>query len=184
MSESSEKKGFFQRFTAIDLIVIALFALLVRFVFHSVYKLLYIVFPWNMAFSPVMIQFCMAIVLVLVPKQGTATLWMIATMGINLFLQGEDPMYIVGMIPAPVFTELVFYFWKRWGADLASNMVGNMVYVFWVSILHWIALNYIFAIPYTITQAVIVLAIGVFICTPIGVYVGYRTGKRLENVLG
>ncbi len=177
-------KGRLQAFTAVDLITIALFALLLRFVFLYIYKALYVVFPWNQAVFPLFMAFCMATMLAVVPKPGTVLLWTIVWQLINFFLQGEDLLYVLGSLPIPILTELVFWLMKRYGDDMLSSLVGTMVYTAGFKIWDWIALNYIFLIPYALPIALVVSAVAVFISNNVGAYTGCQFGKRLKSLMG
>lgn len=184
METSQSRKGFLQKFTAVDLIVIAVFALLLRFVLLYIYKALYVVFPWNQALFPLFMAFCMVAMLTLVPKPGATLLWTIVWQLINLFLQGEDLLYVLGSIPIPIIAEVVFWLMKGTGDDLRSALVGTMVYTAGWKIFDWIALNFIFLIPYELPIALVVAAIAVFITNNIGAYAGLRLGKQLKKLMG
>jgi hypothetical protein len=184
MAASQGRKGFFQKFTAVDLIIIAVFSLLFRFVFTYIYKALYVVFPWNQAVSPAFMSFTIATMLVLVPKPGTVLLWTVVSQLINLFFQGEDPAYLVGVIPVPFIVEAVFWLMKRWGDDLVSSLVGNMVNIGLLTIWNWYALVYIFLIPYSIGLAVVVFLISVLVTSNLGAWLGFQVGKQLKRLMG
>src|SRR5574342_622711 len=102
MTTSAKTGGWLQRFTAIDLVTIALFAVILRYAALPVYKALYVVFPWNQALLPLFMAFCMATMLAIVPKPGTTLLWTIVWMAINFFLQGEELVYALGAMLIPV----------------------------------------------------------------------------------
>lgn len=184
METSQNRKGFLQKFTAVDLIVIALFALLSRFVFHYIYKALYVVFPWNQAVNPAFKALVLVALLAVVRKPGTTLLWTIAVQLINLFLQGEELIYIVGFIPITLITEFVFWLMKRYGEDLLSAIVGCMVYIALTAVWNWIMLNYIFLVPFELGIALVVNAVAVFVATPIGGFLGHRLGTLLKRSMG
>jgi hypothetical protein len=179
-----KRKGYLERFTAVDLIIIAVFALLLRFVFLYIYKALYVVFPWNQAISPLFWSFCMAAMLAMVPKPGATLLWTIVWLLIDFFLQGEDLVYALGSVPIPIITEVVFWIMKRYGGDRVSSLVGTSVFIAGFTIWNWISLNYVFLIPYSLGLGVIVFVLSVFISSPIGAYLGYLLGMRLKRLLG
>lgn len=184
MSENAQSKGWLQRFTAIDLVVISLFAVILRYAALPVYKAFYVVFPWNQALFPLFMAFCMAAMLAIVPKPGTTLLWTVVWMLINFFLQGEDLLYALGgMLPA-VITEGVFWSMKSYGGELRSALIGTMVYTAAFKIWDWYALNQIFQIPYEIPIFLLVSAIAVFVTNNIGAYVGNVTGLRLNKLIG
>lgn len=177
-------RGWLQAFTAVDLVTIALFAVLLRFAFVPLYKALYVVFPWNQAVLPLFMAFCMATLLAIVPRPGTTLLWTVVWMAINFFLQGEELVYALGSMPIPVLTELVFWFMKRWGGDIPSVLIGTMVYTAGFKLWDWYALNYIFLIDYPIPIFLLVSAIAIFIANNIGAYGGHLLGKRLKRLIG
>lgn len=178
------RKGYLQAFTAVDLIVIAVFALIMRFGFLYIYKALYIVFPWNQAILPLFVSFSLAAVLVMVPKRGATLLWTVVWLLIDFFLQGEDLVYALGSLPVPVIVEVVFWLMKRDGGDLTSSLVGTMVYTAGFALWNWISLNFIFLMPYDLGIALVVNVIAVFIVSNIGAYSGFQLGKQLKRLMG
>ncbi len=184
MTAQTQTVGWMQRFSAIDLVTISLFAVLLRFAFVPAYKALYVVFPWNQAVLPLFMAFCMAVLLAIVPKPGTTFLWTVVWMAINFFLQGEELVYALGAMPIPIITEIVFWGMKRWGGDLTSALIGTMVFTAGFKIWDWYALNQIFQIPYEFPIFLLVSAIAVFITNNIGAYVGHILGLRLKRLVG
>jgi len=181
----SEKKGYWQTFSAVDLMTIALFALLLRFVLLYIYKALYVVFPWNQALFPFFLNLCLATVLVMVRKGGTLLLWSVTWWLINLFLQGEDPVYAAGLIPCYLIAEAVAFLVKKYGYDLKSQLVVGTAYQLPIKIWDWWALNVLFLIPYPVMTAFLpVLVITVVVSGPIGIYLGYLFGGKLKEVVG
>lgn len=173
-----------KRFTAIDLVTIALFAVVLRYAALPVYKALYVVFPWNQAVFPLFMAFCMATMLAIVPKPGATLLWTVVWMLINFFLQGEELVYALGAMPIPIITEVVFWVMKQWGGNLTSALVGTMVYTAGFKIWDWYALNQIFKIPYGLGIFLLVSAIAVLITNNVGAYSGHVLGKRLNRLVG
>ncbi len=184
MEGQAKSTGWLERFTAVDLITIALFAVLLRYAFLPVYKALYVVFPWNQALFPLFMSFCMATMLAMVPKPGATLLWTIVWMAINFFLQGEDLIYVLGSIPIPFIVEGVFFLMKKYGGDPVSLLVGTMVYTAGFKLWDWIALNQVFLIPYPIGIFLLVSAVGIFIASNAGAYLGFRLGKQLRRLVG
>lgn len=183
-AQAETRGGWLQRFTAIDLVTIALFAVILRYAALPVYKALYVVFPWNQAVFPLFMAFCMATMLAIVPRPGATLLWTVVWMLINFFLQGEELVYALGSMPIPIITEIVFWLMKRWGGDLTSALVGTMVYTAGFKIWDWIALNQIFQIPYELPIFLLVSAVAVFITNNVGAYVGHKLGMRLKRLVG
>ena len=181
---SEKKRVWLQRFNAVDLVTIAVFAVVLRFAFYYVYKALYVVFPWNQALFPFFLAFGLAAVLVMVNKPWTQFLWSITWLLIDLFLQGEDPIYAAGLIPVFLVTELVFLAMNRYGGDLKSSLVGNTVYNIGIKVWDWWSLVYVFLFDYPIWAFSIVLAVSAVVSVPIGTYLGFALGKRLKTILG
>jgi len=176
--------GWLQRFTAIDLVTIALFAVILRYAALPVYKALYVVFPWNQAVFPLFMAFCMATMLAIVPKPGATLLWTAVWMLINFFLQGEELLYAAGAMMIPVITEVVFWGMKQWGGTLTSVLIGTMVYTAGFKIWDWYALNQIFKIPYELGIFLLVSAVAVLVSNNVGAFVGHTLGKRLNRLVG
>lgn len=181
---SQSRKSIFLKFTAVDLITIAIFAVLVRTVFYYAYKALYVAFPLNQIVFPFFMAFTMSILLVLVPKQGTVLLWTITWQGINFFFQGESPLYLLMYIPIPLITEAVFFFMKRYGADLGSSLIGNMVFQVGHMTATYLAIVYVFFMDWSFQSFLVLLAVGVLVSTPLGVLAGYQLGNRLKQMIG
>ena len=93
-------------------------------------------------------------------------------------------LYVIGLIPVPLITEFVFWLMKRYGEDLPSAIVGCMVYVALTAVWNWVALNYIFLVPFELGIALVVNAIAVFVATPIGGFLGHRLGTLLKRSMG
>ncbi len=181
---SQSRRGIFQKFTAVDLITIAIFAVLVRTVFYYAYKALYVAFPLNQVVFPFFIAFTMSTLLVLVPKQGTVLLWTITWQGINFFFQGESPLYLAMYIPIPLIAEALFYFMKRYGADLTSSLIGNMVYQAGHMTATYFAIVYVFFMDWTFQSFLVLLAVGVLVAANFGTLAGHQLGNRLKEMIG
>lgn len=184
----TEERKYFTKFNAVDLMQIALFALLIRFVFFYIYKALYVVFPWNQAIFPLFQAFVLAILLVTINKGGTLTYWSAAWWLINLFLQGEDIIYAIALIPQYLIAEFVSYLlWRRgWEvSNLKSMLLVGSTYFGLNLVLGYWSLNYLFFIPFPFYEAFLpVLAIILVLSNPIGIYAGSIMGKRLKEVIG
>lgn len=184
----TEQTKYFAKFNAVDLMNISLFALLIRFVFFYIYKALYIVFPWNQAFFPLVQAFVIATLLVTINKGGTLLYWSSAWWLINLFLQGEDIIYATGLLPVFIIAEGVSYLlWKNgWEvSNIKSMLVVGTTYFGFTALWNWWALNELFFIPYPFTTAFLpVLALTILVSNPIGIYAGKIMGKKLKEVLG
>jgi len=183
----SEVRKYFKKFNAIDLMTIALFALLMRFVFYYIYRALYLVFPWNQMFFPILGSMVTTIVLVMINKGGTYLFHHIAMWLINLFLQGEDPIYAAGSIPGIIMAELILFVMWKFGSEITSYKsiiaaltVASLIGGYWN---YW-SLNYIFFIPYTFDKFLIVTALVLVVSNPVGLYIGKNLGTRLKAVVG
>jgi hypothetical protein len=185
MSEAIGKtKGVLQRFTAVDLIIIAIFAVLLRTVFYYTYRALYVAFPVNMAVFPVFMAFTMACLLVLVPKPGTVLLWTVTWQAINFFFQGESPLYLAMYIPIPFVVEGVFWLIKRRGDTLPSSLVGNMFYQLGHTIATYIAIVYVFLMEWPFDSFLVILVISVVLSANFGALAGFQLGKQLKRLIG
>ena len=185
MSEAiGKKKGVLQQFTAVDLITIAIFAVLLRTVFYYTYRALYVAFPVNMAVFPVLMAFTMACLLVLVPKQGTVLLWTVTWQAINLFFQGESPLYLAMHIPIPFVVEGVFWLMKRYGDTLPSSLVGNMLYQLGHGIATYIAIVYVFFMEWPLDSFLLILAISVLVSANFGALAGVQLGQQVKRLIG
>jgi hypothetical protein len=181
------RKPFLLQFNAVDLVTIAVLAVLLRFVFLYVYKALYVVFPWNQALFPLFMSFTLAVLMKMVPKHGAVFLWSVVWGLINIFLQGEVPLYAAGVLIAPVLAEVVIWAMTKGGAlidSFATILLAGTVYTLAIKIWDWYALNEIFLIPYTFGMLLIVVAISVIVANPLGVYGGAALGSKVRKLLG
>ena len=186
MSIEAEAKpqSWLQKFTAVDLITIAIFAVLLRFGFFYVYRALSVAFPFSQAVFPVFLAFCLTGVLALVPKGGAATLFTVAWQLINLFFQGEDVRFLLMYIPVPIVTELAFVMMKKYGDDMRSAIIGSMVYIALATVAVYFAIVYIFLMTeYTIPIALGILALSTLVSAPVGGYIGHKVGVQLKKLL-
>jgi hypothetical protein len=183
-SISTPKRKLFDRFTAVDLVSIAVFALLLRFVFYYIYRALQIAFPLNQAIFPIALAFCIAACLVIVPKRGTILLFTALWLAIDFLFQGESPIYVAVYWIIPIVAEVMFVVlgWK--GDERKAALIGMPVYIALHMILQWFALTYIFFVRIELPIYIPLYLLSVFVMAPIGGYFGHKVGTIARRVLG
>ena len=176
-----------KRFTAVDLVTLAVFAALYRalwYVWHAISFL----FPFNQVASTFFYVFCGVAAVVIVRKLGAFTLFAIAAQLINLFLQGEMLAVAAIMACFALAGDLYLYFRLSAGADPFSSLrdlviAGTIVGIVW-SAVNW---GYIFPImfmteltPALYWSAGIACAVG----GAVGSWLGFLMGNRLKGLIG
>jgi len=184
---SEDRTGIFQAFNAVDLVTVAVFAALYRALWY-VWHALSFLFPFNQILNPLF--FCMVAVaaMVIVRKPWTATLVVVASMAINLFMQGEALVAAVIYLTWAIPTDLYFISRLRAGAspfDSTRDLMigGSLLSVMW-TLVAWVIVNpLIFFITFRATMLIItsvVLVIG----GVVGAALGMGLGRRMQGLLG
>jgi hypothetical protein len=176
-----------KRFTAVDLVTLAVFAALYRALWY-VWHALGFLWPFNQIFSDLFYVLCGVAAVVIVRKLGAFTLFAVASQLINLFLQGE--MFIVAVIMAAFALggDLWIYLRLRAGADPFSSLgdmfiSGTIVGIIW-SVVNW---AWVFPVlfltdltPGLYWSAGITCAIG----GAVGAWIGYGLGNQIKGLVG
>ena len=111
----------FQRFTAVDLVTIAVFAALWRAMWY-VWNVFAFLFPFNQVLNTFFGVLCTIAAYLIVRKVGTALLLEIAAMLINVLVQGEVfSVALVGIVTG-VLPDLYCYIVLRAGRDPFSSL--------------------------------------------------------------
>jgi hypothetical protein len=107
------------KFTAVDLSMLAAFAVLIRVLWYLV-KMFDVVFPFSMSLLAITYALGVTAALVVIRKQWTVFLFTVAWMLINFFLQGEPVQtWIYVMIGFPILPELFIFIRRKSGVDPA-----------------------------------------------------------------
>ena len=184
---TSQTSKVFQRFTAVDLVTIAVFAALHRAMWY-VWNIFAFLFPFNQVLNTFFAVLCTVAALVIVRKVGTATLFQIAGMLINVFIQGE--VFTVALVGAStgILADAYCYFVLAAGRDPFRFLRDMFIAGALVALLHnfnmWIImLKLIYKIPMENSIVVAVFAAGT-VGGMIGGVVGFFLGDRIKGLIG
>jgi len=187
MTATTMPTSVFKRFTAVDLVTLAVFAALYRALWYF-WSAIGFLFPFNQVLSTLFYVLCGVAGVVIVRKVGAFTMFAIAAQLINLFLQGE--MMVVAAIMAcfALAGDAYLYFRVRAGADPFSSLrdmliAGTLVGFVWATV-NW---GYIFPVlflteltPALYWSAWAACCVGGFV----GAYLGFLLGNRLKGLIG
>lgn len=186
-AQASVTKKVFQRFTAVDLVTIAVFAALWRAMWY-VWNVFAFLFPFNQVLNTFFGVLCTVAALVIVRKVGTATLLMIATMLINLLLQGE--VFTVALVGTStgILADLYCYFVLAAGRDPFRSLRDMFIAGVLTALLHnvnlWIImLKFLYKVPMENSLVAAVFAAGT-VGGAIGGVAGFGLGDRIKGLIG
>jgi len=177
----------FQRFTAVDLVTVAVFAALYRAMWY-VWNVFAFLFPFNQVLNTFFAVMCTIAALVIVRKTGTATLFNIAAMLINVLLQGEVFTVAVVGISTGLLADAYCYFVLSTGRDPFTSLRDLFIAGALTAFLHnfnlWIImLKFLYKIPMENSTLIAVFAAGT-ICGMIGGVVGFGLGDKIKGLIG
>lgn len=176
------------KFTAVDLITVVVFAALVR-VFWIVFRAAGVVFPFNHSFLHFFNAFCLVACVAVVKKRWAAFFYTVGWCAINFFLQGEHWSYWILPLTAGIIPELymiarskafedptdVYFSFK----DLVLFAeIYTVIYFVWV----WISLIYIFMIPISWGLSALAFGLALILVVP-GTYFGWKVGTRINSLI-
>jgi hypothetical protein len=176
-----------QRFTAVDLVTIAVFAALYRAMWY-VWNIFSFAFPFNQVLNTFFAVLCTIAALVIVRKTGTATLFQIAAMLINVLVQGEVFSVALWGCTTGLLADLYCYLALRSGGDpfgsLRHMTIAGVLTAFMHNFNLWIVMMtflYKVGLPTQIVATVFILGM---ITGTIGGVVGYFLGDRMKGLIG
>jgi ABC-type thiamin/hydroxymethylpyrimidine transport system permease subunit len=184
---SVSKPAVFQRFTAVDLVTIAVLAVLYRAMWY-LWNAFSFAFPFNQVLNAFFYCLCGVAALVIVRKVGAATLFIIAATLINVLIQGESlAIAVIGGFTA-IFGDVYVWAILRAGRNpFASrrdmNVAGVLLSLGFNVALWVIMFKLVYKIPLDngILIAVFVLATAGGIA---GGVLGYLLGDKVKGLLG
>jgi hypothetical protein len=185
-ASTTAKSSLFQRFTAVDLITLAVFAAMYRALWYGWHALNFL-FPFNQVLNDFFMVLLGITAVMIVRKLGAATLFTIAGQLINLFIQGEMPVVALMFVLWGVIADLYFYFRIKSGANPFNNLrdiliAGFLMALMW-SITNWgVAFPFLFLIALPISTYLIV-GIATTISGFIGGWIGYSLGGKLKGLI-
>lgn len=187
MATAVAEQQTWKRFTAVDLVTLAVFAALYRALWYFWHALGFL-WPFNQVFSSGFYVLCGVAAVLIVRKVGAMSLYAVASQIINIFLQGEIFASAVIMAAAGVFADVYYYFRVRGGADPFTTfkdqfIAGGILMAVWWSVLNW---YYVFPVMYAVdlpTMTVLAAAIACIAGGMLGAWAGYALGGRLKGLV-
>ena len=187
MTTATSKPGIFQRFTAVDLVTLAVFAALYRAMWY-VWNAFSMIFPFNQVLNVFFYCLCAVAAMVIVRKVGAATLFIIAATLINVLLQGESLLVaVVGSFTA-ILGDIYAWIVIAGGSDPFSSrrhmFIAGILLAIGVNIALWpIMLVLIFKVPMP-TGTLVAVFVAASICGIIGGWLGFGLGDKIKGLLG
>lgn len=186
MSTESNKKSsanFFSRlrsFNGIDIVTIGVLAVLFRMPGMPLYRITSAIFPYNIGLRFMLDTFLAVLAVVLVRKKGTMFAYVLVWWLINLVLEGEDLVWLIGMWFPMIAGEWYLSSRPVYGGKLKDVLIGvGLAYGFFFSLVYWVYLIFFYKLIYpfpTIAASIVITLVGVLV----GPYLGYRFGSRLK----
>lgn len=181
------KTKLFQRFTAVDLVTLVVFAALYR-AFWYVWNALSFIFPFNQILNTLFYGLCAVAALMFVRKVGAATLFLIAAALINIFIQGESLAVAALSLGFGIFADIYILILRSMGRDPFSSRTQMFIIGAILSFIHsfalWIILfKLVFMVPLPDAIFYSVFA-GGFVGGMVGGILGYYLGDKIKGLIG
>ena len=176
-----------RRFTAVDLVTLAVFAALYRALWY-VWHAFNFLFPFNQVINAFFFTLAITAGMVVVRKVGAGTMLVIASQAINLFMQGEALPAAILYLTWGILGDIYVYFRLKSGADPFSSFRDVSIAGFLDSTVNsvgdWLlAFPFIFLAP--IAPSVLVILVPVHIAFGVlGGMTGYWLGNRIKGLIG
>jgi ABC-type thiamin/hydroxymethylpyrimidine transport system permease subunit len=186
MTAQASQKAF-QRFTAVDLVTIAVFGALWRAMWY-VWTVFGFLFPFNQVLNTFFGVLCTVAALVIVRKVGAATLVNIAALLINVLVQGETlTVALVGGVTG-ILADVYCYLMLRTGGDPFGSLRDMFIAGLLTAVTHnvnlWIIMmKFLYKVPMADSLTVAVFTAG-SIGGMIGGLAGFGLGDRIKGLIG
>ena len=182
-----KKVKIFQRFTAIDLVTLAVFAALYRACWY-LWNALSFAFPFNQILNTLFYCLCGVAALMFVRKVGAATLFLIAGALINIFIQGESMAIAAVSLGLGILADVYILVFRAMGKDVFKSRTQMFIIAAILSFVHsfalWIILfKMVFMVPLPDAIFYSVLGAGV-VAGFVGGVLGYFLGNKLKGLVG
>lgn len=180
----SKSTGFLRNFTAVDLVTIAVFAVIFRVAGIPIYRFTEFFFPYNIGIRFMIDCILAGTAVVIVGKRGTLTIYAVTWWLINFVFEGEDLAWIIGMWIPIIATELYLSYGVNYKLTRKSAVIG--IGILWGSLfaaIYWIYLQYFYLLIYPIEVIATSFAITV-VLSIVGGLTGLSIGDRLKGLVG
>jgi hypothetical protein len=181
------KNKVFQRFTAVDLVTIAVFAVLYRALWY-VWNALAFLFPFNQLLNAFFYVMCGLAAMVIVRKVGTATLFLVVACLINVLVQGESLAIVAVGSCAGLLGDIYAYFVVLSGRNPFTNrrdmwIIGGLMSLLWNFTLWVVMVKFIYMLPLPDSVYYPVIAV-CLVAGFAGGIVGFWLGNRVKGLIG
>ncbi len=187
MTQTSEQKtGLLknlQSFNGIDIVTIGVLAILFRVAGMPLYRITMATFPYNIGLRFMIDAFLGTLVVLLVRKKGALFAYVLVWWLINLILEGEDLVWLIGMWFPMIAGEWYLSSRPSYGAKLKEVIIGvGLAYGFFFSMVYWVYLVTFYELIYSIPVIAASLAL-CLIGVVVGPYLGFKFGSRIKPLL-
>lgn len=177
----------FLRFTAVDLVTLAVFAAVYRALWY-VWNALNFLFPFNQVLNLFFFCLCGIAALVIVRKVGAGTLYVIGGLLIDILLQGEALVVAVVIGVMGLSADIYCYILKSAGRDPYGSMrqmvtTGTIWAIFLNIGLFIVTLKLIFQVPLDDAILVAVL-VAATVAGLVGSAIGFALGDKTKGLIG
>jgi hypothetical protein len=180
-------KTILKRFTAVDLVTIAVFAAIWRGLWY-LWNAFSFLFPFNQVLNTFFYGICAVAAMVIVRKVGTATLFTIAALLINVLLQGESLAIAAIAMFTGIFGDVYAWIVLAGGQDpfvsRRQMFIVGILLSLGMNIALWVLmLKLIYKIPMP-NGTLIAAFVSCTITGIIGGWLGFKLGDRVKGLLG
>jgi hypothetical protein len=184
--EPKQKKGLLsglRSFNGVDIVTIGVLAVLFRVAGMPLYRITEGVFPYNIGLRFMIDTFLAVLAVLLVRKKGTLFAYVLVWWLINLTLEGEDLVWLIGMWFPMIAGEWYLSTRPVYGGKLKDILIGaGLAYGFFFAVVYWVYLIVFYKLIYPVP----VIAISLVICLVgvlVGPYLGFLFGTRIKPLL-
>ena len=186
-SSTSKAVSVWRRFTAVDLVTLAVFAALYRALWY-VWHAFNFIFPFNQVLNAFFSILAITAGMVIVRKLGAGTMLVIAAQAINLFMQGEALPAALVYLSWAILGDIYVYFRLKAGADPFSSFKDMTIASVLNSIIRsssdwFIAFPLIFLTPVA-PSILLILVPAHMLAGVLGGMTGFWLGNRIKGLIG
>jgi hypothetical protein len=176
----------FKRFTAVDLVTLAVFGALYRACWY-IWQIFGALFPFNIVLATLFSCLTTVAAVVIVRKFGSFFLCNLAAQLVNFFFQGEALTATIVMILYAILPELYVYSRLKAGADPFGNLRdmligGTLFSASWVALTWGIVFPVIFLMEFSLGIWISV-SVACFVGGIVGAWLGYILGDRIKGLI-
>jgi hypothetical protein len=187
MTDLTARPKILQRFTAVDLVTLAVFAAIYRAMWY-VWQAIAFLWPFNLILNTLL--FCLIAVAgaTVVRKFGALFMFNVAAQAINFFVQGASVIEVVACLTWALAAEAYIYARLRSGADPFSNfrdmfIAGTLLSLLWIVSMWYVLFPFVFLVELSLVLTIAASVAG-FIGGMAGGAIGFGLGDRIKGLIG